>query len=219
VTQRISNAAANYCFGLMGCRQLSIPGPTCKECSVIGLSSITRRKLILFGLNPLTQQGENQVISMLFPMETVFEAYVAAKLPLQLHGWKVSTQATGRALVDDHLNRRMFSLRPDLSFKKAQTRVIGDTKWKLINQANRSDKYGISQADIYQLFGYTKKYLDEQVQKEVLLIYPASDTFTKPLKPFWYREHDEVLHVVPYDLDSETLRSCMWFPTISILRP
>jgi 5-methylcytosine-specific restriction enzyme subunit McrC len=43
-------------------------------------------KLILFGLNPLTQQGENQVISMLFPMETVFEAYVAAKLPLQLHG-------------------------------------------------------------------------------------------------------------------------------------
>lgn len=162
-------------------------------------------KLILFGLNPLTQQGENQVISMLFPMETVFEAYVAAKLPLQLHGWKVSTQATGRALVDDHLNRRMFSLRPDLSFKKAQTRVIGDTKWKLINQANRSDKYGISQADIYQLFGYTKKYLDEQVQKEVLLIYPASDTFTKPLKPFWYREHDEVLHVVPYDLDSETL--------------
>ena len=33
----------------------------------------------------------------------------------------------------------------------------------------------------------------------------AADTFTKPLDPFWYREHDEVLHVVPYDLDTETL--------------
>lgn len=162
-------------------------------------------KLILFGLNPLTKQGENQVISMLFPMETVFEAYVAAKLPLQLREWRISTQAKGKALVDDHLNRQMFNLRPDLKFVNAHRCVIGDTKWKLINQANRSDKYGISQADIYQLFGYTKKYLGDQLQKEVLLIYPASDKFTKPLEPFWYRGDDEVLYVVPYDLDSERL--------------
>ena len=162
-------------------------------------------KLILFGLNPLTKQGENQVISMLFPMETVFESYVAAKLSSQFPEWRISTQATGKALIDEHLNRRMFNLKPDLKFVRAHTHVIGDTKWKLINQANRSDKYGISQADIYQLFGYTKKYLQSQRQKEVLLVYPASDTFTEPLEPFWYREYDEVLYVVPYDLDTETL--------------
>jgi 5-methylcytosine-specific restriction enzyme subunit McrC len=162
-------------------------------------------KLILFGLNPLTQQGENQVISILFPMETVFESYVAAKLPSQLGGWKVSTQATGKALVDDHLNRRMFNLKPDLKFSKAHCRVIGDTKWKLINQANRSEKYGISQSDIYQLYGYTKKYLNQQQKKEVLLIYPASEKFTEPLAPFWYRERDEVLYVVPFDLEMERL--------------
>ena len=170
-------------------------------------------KLILFGLNPLTQQGENQVISMLFPMETVFESYVAAKLPSQLRDWKISTQATGKALIDDHLNRSMFKLKPDLKFKNAHTRVIGDTKWKLINQSNRSDKYGISQADIYQLFGYTKKYLGDQSHKEVLLIYPASDTFTQPLEPFWYRKDSEVLYVVPYDLNTETLI----LPTESLL--
>jgi 5-methylcytosine-specific restriction enzyme subunit McrC len=162
-------------------------------------------KLILFGLNPLTQQGENQVISMLFPMETVFESFVAAKLSSQFPDWRISTQATGKALIDEHLNRRMFNLKPDLKFVRANTHVIGDTKWKLINESNRSDKYGISQADIYQLFGYTKKYLNNQVKKEVLLIYPASDTFTEPLDPFWYRENDEVLYVVPYDLDTETL--------------
>lgn len=162
-------------------------------------------KLILFGLNPLTKKGENQVISMLFPMEMVFEAYVAAKLPLQFREWRILTQAKGKALVDDHLNRQMFNLRPDLKFVNAHRCVIGDTKWKLINQANRRDKYGISQADIYQLFGYTKKYLGGQSQKEVLLIYPASDRFTKPLEPFWFRGDDEVLYVVPYDLDSERL--------------
>lgn len=162
-------------------------------------------KLILYGLNPLTKQGENQAVSMLFPMETVFESYVAAKLPIQFPGWRVSAQSTGKALIDEHLDRKMFQLKPDLLFERSQTRVIGDTKWKLINQADRSDKYGISQADIYQLFGYTKKYLAGQTYREVLLVYPASDTFTEPLQPFWYRKADEVLYVVPYDLDNETL--------------
>jgi 5-methylcytosine-specific restriction enzyme subunit McrC len=162
-------------------------------------------KLILFGLNPLTQQGENQVISMLFPMEKVFESYVAAKLFAQFRDWRISTQATGKALVDDHLNKTKFNLKPDLQFENTKTRVIGDTKWKLIDQSNSGKDYNISQADIYQLFGYTKKYLGDQLHKEVLLIYPASDTFTQPLEPFWYRKDDEVLYVVPYDLNSETL--------------
>ena len=162
-------------------------------------------KLILFGLNPLTQQGENQVISMLFPMEKVFEAYVGAKLPLQFPDWRISEQATGRALVEEHMGRRVFELHPDLMLTNAHRCVIGDTKWKLIDQNNRSDKYGISQSDIYQLFGYTKKYLAGHPLKEVLLIYPASDTFDRPLSPFWYEEGEEVLHVVPYDLANETL--------------
>tara|TARA_R110002096_G_scaffold64920_1_gene158004 strand:- start:3721 stop:5034 length:1314 start_codon:yes stop_codon:yes gene_type:complete len=170
-------------------------------------------KLILYQLNPLTQQGENQVVSMLFPMEKVFEAFVAAKLPRQLVSWRISAQATGKALIDDHLKRRMFNLKPDLLFTRSQQHVIADTKWKLVNQTVRSDKYGISQADIYQLFGYTKKYLRNQQQREVLLIYPASDTFTEPLAPFWYRKGNEVLYVVPYDLNSETLI----LPTESLL--
>ena len=162
-------------------------------------------KLILFGLNPLTQQGENQVVSMLFPMEKVFEAYVGAKLPHQFPDWRISEQTTGRALVEEHLGRRIFQLRPDLMLTSAHRCVIGDTKWKLIDQNNRSDKYGISQSDIYQLFGYTKKYLIGHTRKEVLLIYPACDTFDRPLAPFWYKEGEEVLHVVPYDLATETL--------------
>ena len=46
-------------------------------------------------LNPLTQQGGNRAIAMLFPMEKVFENYVAARLQRQLGGWKVETQKRG----------------------------------------------------------------------------------------------------------------------------
>ena len=162
-------------------------------------------RLILYSLNPLTQLGENRVVSMLFSMETVFEAFVAAKLPRQFPAWRISAQVSGKALIEEHLRRPMFYLQPDLMFRQARTLVIGDTKWKLVDQADRGDKYGISQADIYQLFGYSKKYLQNQQRREVLLIYPASDTFNAPLEPFWYRKGLEVLHVVPYDLNNETL--------------
>ena len=91
--------------------------------------------------------------------------------------------------------------------------MIAYTKWKLINQADRSDKYGISQADIYQLFGCTQKHLENQQFKEVVLVYRACDTFSAPLEPFWYRKGTEVLYVVPYDLEYERLI----LPTESLL--
>lgn len=170
-------------------------------------------KLILENLNPLTQQGDYRVVSMLFPMERVFEDFVAAKLPDQLRSWRVSPQIKQRALVESHLGKTMFKLMPDLVFSRGNDKVIGDTKWKLIDETSRSKNYGISQSDIYQLFGYSQKYLETQEFREVVLIYPASDRFTEPLKPFWYRERSEVLYVVPYDLNNETLI----LPTDSLL--
>jgi 5-methylcytosine-specific restriction enzyme subunit McrC len=111
----------------------------------------------------------------------------------------------GQSLIEDHLKRRMFSLRPDLILSRDHTRVIADTKWKLIDQANRAEKYGISQPDIYQLFGYSQKYLRNQQRREVMLIYPSCESFTQPLAPFWFQSASEVLYVVPYDLDRESL--------------
>lgn len=161
--------------------------------------------LILNNLNPLTRQGDNRVVSMLFPMEAVFEAYVAAKIPHQFREWRVALQVRGKALIEDHRKRRMFGLRPDLMLSRVHTRMIADTKWKLIDEANRAERYGISQADVYQLFGYAQKYLRNQEFREVMLIYPACESFTEPLAPFWYREATEVLHVVPFNLDTERL--------------
>ena len=162
-------------------------------------------RLILEGLNPLTQQGERKAVSMLFPMEKVFEDFVAAKLGHQFEHWNVSTQVRGKSLVQRHIDRRIFNLIPDLELSRGGLRLIADTKWKLLDQSDRSGKYNISQADIYQLFAYAKKYLAGQSTREVYLIYPASDTFTKPLRAFWYAHGIEVLHVLPYDLEAEVL--------------
>jgi 5-methylcytosine-specific restriction enzyme subunit McrC len=162
-------------------------------------------RMILEGLNPLTQRGERRAVSMLFPMERVFEDFVTAKLPQQFRSWRLRTQVGGQALVERHKDGKMFRLRPDIELRKGTTRLIADTKWKLIDQKDKSHNYKISQADIYQLFGYLEKYLAEQVIKEVYLIYPLSDSFNQPLESFWYSEPDERLHVLPFDLMKEQL--------------
>ena len=161
--------------------------------------------LILERLNPLTQRGSRRALSVLFPMETIFENYVAAKLPRQLAGWRVSTQVSGHALVESHGERSMFRLIPDLALRRGNEVVIADTKWKLLDSADRANKYGISQADIYQLFAYSKKYLRDQDRREVYLIYPMTDSFRVPLKPFWYSRDREALWVLPFDLENDEL--------------
>lgn len=162
-------------------------------------------RLILEGLNPLTKQGKNEALSVLFPMSTVFENYVAAKLRPESAGWKVRSQVQSYSLVEKHRDSSIFQLKPDLEFSRGPHRLIGDTKWKLIDQNDRSNNYKISQADIYQLFAYAKKYLANQAIKQAILIYPRTDRFHEPLEPFWYRTDDEVLYVLPYDLEQDAL--------------
>ena len=163
-------------------------------------------RLILEGLNPLTKRGETRAMSMLFPMSTVFENYVVAKLGSQFPGWRIRAQVSRHSLVKDHGGSSIFRLKPDLEFIQVRSgvRAIGDTKWKLIDRRDRQNNYGISQKDVYQLFAYAKKYLADQPRKEAMLIYPMTDRFAKPLEPFWF-EKDEVLYVLPYDLEEDRL--------------
>ena len=169
------------------------------------LPALPSCRMILERMNPLTKAGDRKAISMLFPMERVFEDYVAAKLAWQFAGWRLRTQVAGKSLVQQHRDRKIFALRPDLLLDNNNRKIVADTKWKLLDQADRANKYGISQADIYQLFAYCKKYLYDQTTRIVILIYPLSERFDQPLEPFWYSENDEVLYVMPYDLQKDEL--------------
>jgi len=166
-------------------------------------------KLILEGFSPQTMKGDTHAISLLFPMEKVFEDYVAKVLKLQLSErrpeWALETQATGKHLASYEGNGK-FSLRPDLLVKKGSVnKMILDTKWKLLDRD--VNNASISQSDIYQMFAYAKTYLkhseEQSVGKEVVLIYPMQDNFYKPLEEYYDLGDEHKLWIVPFEINAQ----------------
>ena len=161
--------------------------------------------LILKGYSPLTMSGNSEAFSLLFPLESIFENYVAKILSkLTTQGITLTSQTKSHHLVK-YNDRGMFKLKPDLMLSsKIQALVVLDTKWKLIDLAknNGTDKFQLSQSDFYQMFAYGQKYLSDG--GELVLIYPASDKFNKPIPlPFEFSD-DLLLWVVPFDIQHDT---------------
>ena len=126
-----------------------------------------------------TFSGDATARALMFPMEKVFEAYVAKNMKkiFERKGWEVSAQDRGYYLFNT-LNGekyRKFALRPDLVVSKPdKTQIILDTKWKsLVNDKGKN--YGISQADMYQMYAYSKKY----GTSDIWLLYPVNDEMRK----------------------------------------
>ena len=138
-------------------------------------------KLILNTSSPLTNAGQHRAPTLLFPMERVFEAYVGRHLPKQFPEYKVRKQAKSFHLVK-HDGKKWFGLKPDFIFrdKDGETCAVLDTKWKLLDQDEK--QYGLSQSDFYQMYAYGKHYLDDK--GFLMLIYPKTDRFDKPLPVF-----------------------------------
>ena len=159
-------------------------------------------ELVLGQQMPLAVKGATQGISLLFPMEKLFEQHVAKVLRHKLlNGAHLRTQAASRYLCQ-HEGQGIFQLRPDLLIETADTSWVLDTKWKRINGADRDNKYGLNQGDFYQMLAYGQQYLNGQ--GDMVLIYPRSSEFANPLPLFKYS--DELrLHVWPFDLENDEL--------------
>jgi 5-methylcytosine-specific restriction enzyme subunit McrC len=164
-------------------------------------------QLILQGDSPVTGAGEHNAPSMLFPMEAVFEAYVAKHLGTQVRqGFNLRTQTCKHHLVS-HKQQDWFRLKPDLLIEQGtQTCMVLDTKWKLLDSAkgNSGEKYQLSQSDFYQLHAYAHIYLKSP--GSVVLIYPWTESFTQPLPVFDFSSSNDLkLWVVPFCFESRTL--------------
>lgn len=176
-------------------------------------------RLILQNESPLTGHGGNRAPSLLFPMEAVFEAFVARHLARQLgNGYTLSVQARSFSLVK-HNKQDWFRLKPDLLVQAAKVNhVVLDTKWKLLDahKANGTEKYGLDQSDFYQLHAYGQSYLDGK--GDLVLIYPKTDRFDQPLPVFAFPNGLQ-LWVLPFCLREKRLLlpSCnslhMFLPT------
>ena len=134
-------------------------------------------RVFLLGKSFTSFSGSTNAISLLFPMEKVFESYVAKLIKkncfASIPNLDVTAQDKGYYLYDEP--NKKFTLRPDIVIRSTTQNekkpiAILDTKWKRLNN-NPSINYGISQADMYQVYAYAKKY----DCNDLWLLYPQTD--------------------------------------------
>ena len=171
-------------------------------------------QLILEQMNPDFQFGSHQGISLLFPMEKLYEGWVGCGLAGALHHDHRLIEQTKSQYLLEHVpvgemsSQRWFLLKPDFLITGRQT-VVLDAKWKLLD--SRADdsqrKYEISQPDLYQMFAYGQKYL--RGKGNMMLIYPRHQYFATSLPVFRFDENLS-LWCVPFDLETGKLVKGEW---------
>ena len=122
-------------------------------------------KVFLMGKSFTSFSGSEVAFALLFPMETLFESYIAAQLKKMLGHSEYSLSAQDKTY---HLfdGPRKFLMKPDIAVSQV---FVMDTKWKVLS-ADKAN-YAISQADMYQMYAYQKKYTSENVT----LLYPLTE--------------------------------------------
>ncbi|MBF8161702.1 McrC family protein [Pseudomonas mendocina] len=161
-------------------------------------------ELILNQQMPIAVSGEWCGMSLLFPMEKLFECYVEGWLRQQLLPVAQLTSQASREYLCEHGKERMFCLKPDLLIDTAEQRWILDTKWKRVDARRPEKNYDLSQADFYQLFAYGHKYRSSEGVPRLVLIYPYWSGLQGALPVFDYGD-DMNLWVLPFDLDADRL--------------
>ncbi len=159
-------------------------------------------ELILSDQNPTSVMGQWRGTSLLFPMERVFEAYVEAMLRRALPPSARLTRQLSQHYLCTQEGERIFQLKPDFRVEIGGATWVVDAKWKRLDGSDRTNKYGLSQGDFYQLFAYGKHYL--QGEGQMLLVYPKTASFQAPLAPFEMQGGIR-LTVIPLDLESGQL--------------
>jgi 5-methylcytosine-specific restriction enzyme subunit McrC len=163
-------------------------------------------ELILSRQSPLFMAGTFSGLSFLFPMEQLFERYVASILRKMVEpGFRLVAQPSRHSLAT-HMGADWFRLKPDLIVERGDGSCCSvlDTKWKHIdeNLGTAKEKYGLRQADFYQMAVYGDRYL--KGSGDMFLIYPRSPHFNRYLPPFELSS-DLRLWVVPFDLEDDAI--------------
>ena len=106
----------------------------------------------------LADSGKSEAVALLFPMEKLFESYVAEHVKKNFSDrFSVRTQVRENFLFDEP---KSFALMPDILLE-GQEKIIFDTKWKL----------KVSEADMYQMFAYSRRY----AAQKIFLLCPPND--------------------------------------------
>ena len=170
-------------------------------------------KLFLFGQGLATFSGEHENISLLFPMEQVFQDFVADSFRRYQNSYTVAAQRPQRSLatIDD---RSAFKMKPDVSLLLGgRVRFIIDSKWKRLDTLRDFPRHHIDQGDLYQLHAYGTGYGCDAVA----LVYPRNRRFRDVLH---YRFFDGLsLFVIPFDVSNPKAATSMVIQALETQSP
>jgi 5-methylcytosine-specific restriction enzyme subunit McrC len=133
-------------------------------------------RLLLGGRFQTTALGDGTGFSLLFPMNILFEKYVARLLARSLRSRGLRVVAQGGLLYcmneiasDGSFAGERFRTKPDVLVKRdGMNFLVLDTKWKRLAPFAEDTKHGVSQADIYQMMAYNRLYKCPNL----MLLYP-----------------------------------------------
>lgn len=149
----------------------------------VRIDRTNRRWETLYGLAKLFLKREwqrtnhdaksSQGITLLFAMNDLFEAYIAALARRALRDSDLTVHSQGGLryclMEEGESGRQRFQTTPDILIKRdGQVAMVIDTKWKLIGRNPEDKKRGVSQSDVYQMMAYARLY----ECREVMLLYP-----------------------------------------------
>ena len=151
-------------------------------------------RLIVFQHGLATFSGSNTNLSLLFPMEQVFEDFLVASFRRHQQRYRVTSQGLRKSMATID-GQPVFSTQPDIALREGdQPPFILDAKWKEVDATTYDRKHGITQSDVYQLHAYATRY----GCSAVALIYPRNVNFKSTLR---YRFFDgRTLLAVPFDI-------------------
>ena len=128
----------------------------------------------------------------------MFEDFVTHSFRRYQPGYGVSAQSRQAHLAEID-GQKAFLMQPDilLQEKKGEgAKFILDAKWKDLDTSSDAPKYGIDQADLYQLYAYAKGY----GCKAVALVYPQTEKFKTQLE--YLILDDSTLLCLPFDVEN-----------------
>ena len=151
--------------------------------------------LFLFNRGLTTWSGRHVNQSLLFPMEEIYEDFVTHSFRRHQDRFTVVSQGPQKTFVETD-GRAPFRMRPDIVLRTddGEVKFILDAKWKHFSAGPDASKPGVDQGDLYQLYGYGKRYRC----KTVALVYPWSRQFKTKLT---FRFFDRLkLICLPFDV-------------------
>ena len=158
--------------------------------------SLNLAKFFLLDESPYSvfYNDEREVTGLFFPMEIIYESYVANKLK-QLINKQISIKIQDESYRifdkcevggnEEKKYTTLFKLKPDIVLEKENETIILDTKWKELKNPKENKgiyNYNISEKDIYQMITYIQVYNTKAKKcKKAYLIYPINNNDDSPL--------------------------------------